>query len=146
MEAGSPAQQARSQLESIMVIDAAWCRKRLSEIQRRLKQGQAADRQMNQVLQRIERSRARVDQRRAALPQPAYAEDLPITAHRAEILEAIGAHQVVILAGETGSGKTTQLPKLCLEAGRGTRGLVACTQPRRIAAQAMAERVAEELN
>ena len=101
---------------------------------------------MNQVLQRIERSRGRVEQRRAALPQPAYPEDLPITAHRAEILEAIGAHQVVILAGETGSGKTTQLPKLCLEAGRGTRGLVACTQPRRIAARAMAERVAEELH
>jgi ATP-dependent helicase HrpA len=78
-------------------------------------------------------------------PRPTFDPALPITAHREEILQAIAGHQVVIVAGETGSGKTTQLPKLCLEAGRGTRGLIGCTQPRRIAARAMAERVAEEL-
>ena len=78
-------------------------------------------------------------------PQPAFDPALPITAHRAEILRALERHQVVIVAGETGSGKTTQLPKLCLEAGRGSRGLIGCTQPRRIAARAMAERVSEEL-
>jgi ATP-dependent helicase HrpA len=78
-------------------------------------------------------------------PRPVYDPALPITAHREEILQAIARHQVVIVAGETGSGKTTQLPKLCLEAGRGARGLIGCTQPRRIAARAMAERVAEEL-
>jgi len=76
---------------------------------------------------------------------PQYDPALPITAHRESIVAAIRESQVLIVAGETGSGKTTQIPKLCLEAGRGQKGLIGCTQPRRIAARAMAERVAEEL-
>jgi len=71
---------------------------------------------------------------------------LPIVDRRDEIIAAIKKHQVVVISGETGSGKTTQLPKMCLQAGRGERGLIGCTQPRRIAARAMADRVAEELN
>ncbi len=74
-----------------------------------------------------------------------YDPALPITAHREAIIAALSDNQVVIIAGETGSGKTTQIPKICLEAGRGEKGLIGCTQPRRIAARAMAERVAEEL-
>jgi ATP-dependent helicase HrpA len=74
-----------------------------------------------------------------------YDETLPITAHRDEIIGALGRHQVIVVAGETGSGKTTQLPKFCLEAGRGAGGMIGCTQPRRIAARAMADRVSEEL-
>jgi len=74
-----------------------------------------------------------------------YPAELPIVAHRQEIVEAIRTSQVVIVAGDTGSGKTTQLPKMCLEAGRGGRKRIGCTQPRRIAAIAVAERVAEEL-
>ena len=74
-----------------------------------------------------------------------YPAELPIVAHRQEIVQAIRASQVVIVAGDTGSGKTTQLPKMCLEAGRGRRKRIGCTQPRRIAAIAVAERVAEEL-
>jgi len=74
-----------------------------------------------------------------------YPDELPIVAHRQEIIQAIRASQVVIVAGDTGSGKTTQLPKMCLEAGRGGRKRIGCTQPRRIAAIAVAERVAEEL-
>ena len=74
-----------------------------------------------------------------------YPAELPITAKREEILAALRDHQVVIVAGETGSGKSTQLPKLCLEAGLGRRGLIGHTQPRRLAARAVAERVAEEL-
>ncbi len=74
-----------------------------------------------------------------------YPEELPITAHRAELVAAIQNNQVVIVAGEPGSGKTTQLPKLCIEAGRGKRGRIGCTQPRRIAAISIASRVAEEL-
>ncbi|MGI8802949.1 MAG: ATP-dependent RNA helicase HrpA [Solirubrobacteraceae bacterium] len=88
---------------------------------------------------------ARIARRRAALPVITYPPELPVTARRDDLLAAIGDHQVVIVAGETGSGKTTQLPKLCLELGRGVRGAVAHTQPRRLAARAAAERVAEEL-
>ncbi len=74
-----------------------------------------------------------------------FPPELPITARVEEITAAIGAHQVVILAGETGSGKTTQIPKMCLAAGRGMNGRIACTQPRRVAALSVSRRVAEEL-
>src|SRR5215207_9150302 len=74
-----------------------------------------------------------------------YPDVLPITARRDELLAAIRDHQVVVVAGETGSGKSTQLPKLCLELGRGVEGLIGHTQPRRVAARTIAERVAEEL-
>ena len=74
-----------------------------------------------------------------------YPDELPITAHKAEITEAIIKHKVVIISGDTGSGKTTQLPKMCLEAGRGQKKMIGCTQPRRIAAITVAERVAQEL-
>ncbi|MEA3209275.1 MAG: ATP-dependent helicase HrpA [Chthoniobacter sp.] len=74
-----------------------------------------------------------------------YTAELPITARREEILEALRAHQVVIVAGETGSGKTTQLPKMCLDAGLAVRGRIGCTQPRRVAALSVSRRVAEEL-
>ena len=75
-----------------------------------------------------------------------YPSELPISARADEIITAIRDHQVLILAGETGSGKTTQIPKMCLVAGRGERGQIACTQPRRVAATSVARRVAEELN
>ncbi len=75
-----------------------------------------------------------------------YPPELPISARADEIITAIRDHQVLILAGETGSGKTTQIPKMCLVAGRGERGRIACTQPRRVAATSVARRVAEELN
>ncbi|CAM3067543.1 ATP-dependent RNA helicase HrpA [Rariglobus hedericola] len=75
-----------------------------------------------------------------------FPADLPISTRAAEIVDLIAAHQVIILAGETGSGKTTQIPKMCLAAGRGQRGAIACTQPRRVAALSVSKRVAEELN
>ncbi|MEJ0084399.1 MAG: ATP-dependent RNA helicase HrpA [Pseudomonadota bacterium] len=83
--------------------------------------------------------------RAASVPAISYPEDLPISANRDEIRRAIEQHPVVILCGETGSGKTTQLPKICLEAGRGVAGIIGHTQPRRIAARAVAARIAEEL-
>jgi len=79
------------------------------------------------------------------LPRPDYPEDLPVVAKRAEIAAAIRDHPVVIVCGETGSGKTTQLPKICLELGRGVHGLIGHTQPRRIAARTVAIRIAQEL-
>jgi len=81
-----------------------------------------------------------------SVPVIAYPEDLPVSARRAEIARALAAHQVVIVSGETGSGKTTQLPKICLDLGRGRRRLIGHTQPRRLAATSVARRIAEELD
>jgi ATP-dependent RNA helicase HrpA len=86
-----------------------------------------------------------IERRRALAPRPEFPPELPISAKRGEIAAAVAAHQVVIVCGETGSGKTTQLPKMCLELGRGIAGLIGHTQPRRIAARATAARVAQEL-
>jgi ATP-dependent helicase HrpA len=83
--------------------------------------------------------------RAASVPAISYPEELPISQNRDEIRRAIEKHPVVIVCGETGSGKTTQLPKICLEAGRGVAGIIGHTQPRRIAARAVAARIAEEL-
>ncbi|MGB4009894.1 MAG: DEAD/DEAH box helicase, partial [Zwartia sp.] len=78
-------------------------------------------------------------------PKIVYPEDLPVSARREEIARAIASHQVVIVSGETGSGKTTQLPKICLELGRGLKKMIGHTQPRRLAASSVARRIAEEL-
>ena len=83
--------------------------------------------------------------RLASLPQPTYPDDLPVVARREEIARTIAANQVVIISGETGSGKTTQIPKICLELQRGVNGLIGHTQPRRIAARTVATRIAHEL-
>ncbi|MFU8848711.1 MAG: ATP-dependent RNA helicase HrpA [Opitutales bacterium] len=80
-----------------------------------------------------------------SLPQPNYTGTLPIHARREEILQTLQAHQVVVIAGETGSGKTTQIPKFLLECGLGLKGWIGCTQPRRVAALSVAQRIAEEL-
>lgn len=93
----------------------------------------------------LEKSRAAVAARRNRLPKPQFQDDLPVNARRAEIAELIEKHQVVIVCGETGSGKTTQLPKICLELGRGATGLIGHTQPRRLAARSVASRLAQEL-
>ena len=92
-----------------------------------------------------EKSRAAVAARRAGLPRPKFSDELPVNARREEIADLIARHQVVIVCGETGSGKTTQLPKICLDLGRGATGLIGHTQPRRIAARATAARIAQEL-
>ena len=99
-----------------------------------------------QWAERLQQSCAKVEARRLSIPAIRYDDSLPIAAKRDEIKAAIIKHQVVIIAGETGSGKTTQLPKICLELGRGVHGLIGHTQPRRIAARSVATRVAEELN
>lgn len=87
----------------------------------------------------------RAAERKNSIPKLNYPEDLPVSLRHDEIVNAIKQNQVVIICGETGSGKTTQIPKMCLEAGCGVRGLIGHTQPRRLAARAVAERIAEEL-
>jgi ATP-dependent helicase HrpA len=98
------------------------------------------------LAQKITASAAARAARAASVPVIAYPEELPISANRDEIRRAIEKHSVVIVCGETGSGKTTQLPKICLEAGRGIAGAIGHTQPRRIAARAVASRIAEEMS
>ncbi|KOV90151.1 ATP-dependent helicase [Nocardia sp. NRRL S-836] len=93
----------------------------------------------------IDEAAVKVALRRESVPKISYPEELPVSQHKDEIKDLIAHHQVVIVAGETGSGKTTQLPKICLELGRGVIGQIGHTQPRRIAARTVAERVAEEL-
>ena len=101
---------------------------------------------IDKIQARYQKSHAAFLDRQAQLPQPSYDNTLPVHEKRDEIKAAIAANQVVILCGETGSGKTTQLPKICLELGRGVAGLIGHTQPRRLAARSVAERIAEELN
>lgn len=95
--------------------------------------------------QALQASLQAVQRRAASLPAITLDDSLPIAREGEQIVALIRSHQVVVIAGETGSGKTTQLPKLCLAAGRGVAGMIGCTQPRRIAARAVARRVAEEL-
>jgi ATP-dependent helicase HrpA len=113
---------------------------RLRESQRRVDDAQVAA-----WLGDVESSRERAARREQALPPLSFPDELPISARRDEIARAISEHQVVIVCGETGSGKSTQLPKICLALGRGIRGLIGHTQPRRIAARTIAARVAAEI-
>src|SRR5690242_2372999 len=105
----------------------------------------AAPTDVERVVRAVAASRQRAEARAAGMPRPSFPPELPVSERREEIAEAIRAHPVVIVRGETGSGKTTQLPKICLELGRGARGLIGHTQPRRIAARSVAARIAQEL-
>lgn len=112
---------------------------------RRVRAPEARQKIAEELAAEIEKAELRVEQRRKAVPEIRYPEELPVSQKKDDILAAIRDHQVVIVAGETGSGKTTQIPKICLELGRGVKGLIGHTQPRRIAARTVADRVAEEL-
>ncbi len=116
---------------------------RLRRQARRVPAGDATARA--RLEQQLAAARGRIQRRRDAVPAVSYPPELPVTARRDDLLATIRDHQVVVVAGETGSGKTTQLPKLCLELGRGVRGAIAHTQPRRIAARTVAQRIASEL-
>ena len=101
---------------------------------------------LERLVAQLHASVALREERRVNVPRVSYPPDLPITARKDDIVAAIRAHQVIVIAGETGSGKTTQLPKMCLEAGLGIEAKIGCTQPRRVAAQSISRRLAEELN
>ncbi|HSL58557.1 MAG TPA: ATP-dependent RNA helicase HrpA [Acidimicrobiales bacterium] len=133
----------RARVDDLMVADSARLGRRLRDLRRLPADERDAARAT--IADEVARAEAVVARRRALVPAPSYPPELPITDRHDDLLAALGEHQVVIVAGETGSGKSTQLPKLCLELGRGVRGLIGHTQPRRIAARSIAERVAEEL-
>ena len=111
----------------------------------RERHGRPAGREKGLLADLVERSRARFQSRLARAPRVSFPEDLPIAQHRDRIAELVAKHPVTIVCGETGSGKTTQLPKICLALGRGAAGLIGCTQPRRIAARSLATRLQQEL-
>ena len=94
---------------------------------------------------RVQASIQQVEKRRNSVPKIEYDDSLPVAAKKEELVQLVRDNQVVVIAGETGSGKTTQIPKICLEAGLGLRGKIGCTQPRRLAARSVSERIAEEL-
>ncbi|MFJ6902486.1 ATP-dependent RNA helicase HrpA [Streptomyces hokutonensis] len=113
---------------------------------RRIRKPEARAAVLVEIEAEVARGEERMAERRRRIPAISYPEQLPVSQKKADIAAAIRDHQVVIVAGETGSGKTTQIPKICLELGRGVRGMIGHTQPRRIAARTVAERVAEEMD
>lgn len=127
-----------------MAADLPQLRKDVHKIRSLVRAKKPVDRILASATALAERSAARRAARAAAIPVPSY-PPLPVTDRKDDIARAILAHQVVVIAGETGSGKTTQIPKICLELGRGAAGLIGCTQPRRIAARSVASRIAHEL-
>jgi ATP-dependent helicase HrpA len=137
-----PLAELRTRLEELTLVDEHRLGRRLERAHRH-PEDEAA-------LARLDRdfaaAQARIARRREAVPKITYPPALPVSARRDDLLAAIRDHQVVVVAGETGSGKTTQLPKICLELGRGIRGAIAHTQPRRLAARTVAQRIADELD
>ncbi len=132
-------------LDDCMLRDRGHLLRRLRSLRERHQAGKPVDSGLATLSAEVEASRQLVARRRGSVPAIGYPEELPISASRDAIKKAIEGSQVVVVAGETGSGKTTQLPKICLELGRGVRGLIGHTQPRRIAARTVADRIAQEL-
>lgn len=132
-------------IDQCMLVDRHPIRRKLQQAKRLIKEKKSADSLLQGVVKKIQSSSQKYQQRLTNLPKPDYPEALPVSARKDEIAKAIAENQVVIVCGETGSGKTTQLPKICLELGRGVAGLIGHTQPRRLAARSVATRIAEEL-
>ena len=138
-------QNLRSQIPECYLGDQFTFGRKLRHIELRAQQNKPYDKGLTELANSIEASVNRVEARREKLPTIEYA-DLPVSERVSDIKKALSEHQVVIIAGETGSGKTTQIPKICLELGQGVKGLIGHTQPRRLAARAVASRIAEELH
>ncbi len=135
----------RSRLAALTLEDEHRLGRRLEGL-RRTRDEAARERALGKIEADVAAAEERIARRRAAVPAVTYPEALPVSARRDDIAAALRDSQVVVVAGETGSGKTTQLPKIALELGRGIRGRIGHTQPRRIAARTVAERIAEELD
>ncbi|RLM26477.1 ATP-dependent RNA helicase HrpA [Brenneria alni] len=141
----SPLNALSSQLNELMLRDQQRLRRRLQGAAK-VGNPQAQTAIAQDIEGEIAVARQKVENRRASCPSINYPEQLPVSQKKDDILKALCDHQVIIVAGETGSGKTTQLPKICLELGRGVRGLIGHTQPRRLAARTVADRIAAELD
>ena len=135
-----------SQLENCLIRDRHRLRQRHVRLAQKRDVSDELHQQWIQWQQAVDASRKVADERGSSVPLLTYDPDLPITKHREEIVQLIKDRQTLVLCGETGSGKSTQLPKLCLEAGRGKYGIIGHTQPRRLAARSVATRIAQELN
>ena len=142
----TPLQQSLfSQLNDIMLMDQRRLSARIYGIGK-IKSQEAQQAVAAEIQPQIEQAQLRVENRKSAVKNPiVFPESLPVSQRKAEIQKLLSEHQVIVVAGETGSGKTTQLPKMCLELGFGNLGMIGHTQPRRIAARSVAARIAEEL-
>ena len=134
------------QLQTCMLADRFPLGRRLRQARDLIKQKKSVEKTLTDIARKVQSSSQKRALRLEKLPKPEYPLDLPVSSRRDEIAKAIEENQVVIVCGETGSGKTTQLPKICLELGRGVSGLIGHTQPRRIAARSVATRIAQELD
>ncbi|MFF3855116.1 ATP-dependent RNA helicase HrpA [Micromonospora sp. NPDC002575] len=142
--ASDTARELHRRLPALMFRDQRRLQRRLDGV-RRLRDPQRREAALAEIAADVARAEQRLADRRAAVPPITYPAGLPVSERKDDLAAAIRDHQVVIVAGETGSGKTTQLPKICLELGRGVHGLIGHTQPRRLAARTVADRIAEEL-
>lgn len=140
----SPLAALSAQLGELMLRDQQRLQRRLQGA-RKIKNPDAQLAVVAELESDITAALQKMQSRAASCPKVTYPENLPVSQKKQDILQAIRDHQVVIVAGETGSGKTTQLPKICLELGRGVKGLIGHTQPRRLAARTVANRIADEL-
>jgi len=137
--------QLKNAISQMMLKDQFTARRKIQSIQSRLKSSKPADELIVKLQQRIERSSQQYTKRLQSKPITTYPDALPVSQKRDEIIQAIKNNQVIVICGETGSGKTTQLPKMCIDAGLGMRAMIGHTQPRRLAARSVANRIAEEL-
>jgi ATP-dependent helicase HrpA len=135
----------KQSIVNVMGADQYKLVRRLNEIEKLARAEKPCSDALEKWQAQLARSQARVQARMALVPEQIEFPPLPVCEKRDEIAQIIANHQVVVLAGETGSGKTTQIPKICLSIGRGVKGLIGHTQPRRIAANTVANRIAEEL-
>ena len=138
-------EQLRTLLPQCLLPDWVRLGRRLARLLRDRHHPDQRDALLERLRQQVQASVALREERRLHVPRTTYPPELPITVRKDEIVATIRAHQVVVIAGETGSGKTTQIPKMCLEAGLGIEAKIGCTQPRRVAALSISRRIAEEL-
>lgn len=138
--------QIKKRLDRIMAADDSFLAREISGIeQNKLQDKNTFFKTLNRIKQRVDASHQRYQRRLRSVPAVTFPRELPISLKRKEIIESVKNNQVTIITGETGSGKTTQIPKMCLAAGLGLRGMIGLTQPRRLAAVSIAQRIASEI-